>query len=400
VDVDARRILLHAAHAVERAVDAAKAWLGARWGRPDRPVLVLPFRGFGDGRRLLLGGRVLLDHGIGTQGPADPLWKNLVNTWRRFESDEVAGARLEAAHEGCHATATSDEEGYFRFALEVPPGAAGGGWRQVAVELVELPPRLAGRPLAAGGRATGRVLVPSPGARFGVVSDLDDTVVETGVTSKLVLARNVFLRNAHTRLPFPGVGAFYRALARAAPGDAENPFFYVSASPWNLYDLVAEFLALHGLPEGPLLLRDLGLARHGFVAASSEEHKLAAVRRLLATWPELPWVLVGDSGEKDPEIYARVVHENPGRVGAIYLREVGPPRRPWRRSQVEALALETAAAGVPMVLAPDTVAAAEHAAAHGWIDPADVVRVRADRRREEERPTPTEAAVRGEDGES
>lgn len=399
--------MLRAAHAVERPIDAARRRRSWRRG-PDRPVSLVPYRGYGNGETFRASGRVLLDAGIGSQGPSDPLWKNLVNTWRRLESDEVPGARVALDLGGRHVEAVTDGEGYFSFVLPSPPGLA-PGWRELPVEIIALPAELSGRPRAGATRL--RVLTPPPDARFAVVSDLDDTVVETGVTRKLVMARNVFLRNAHTRMPFPGVAAFYRALARpradaapsaaAAPERVGNPLFYVSASPWNLYDLIARFLSLQGLPEGPLLLRDLGLERGRVVLGSSEDHKLAQLRRLFETYPTLSWILVGDSGERDPEIYAEMVRSHPGRVLAIYVREAGWPH-PLRRRQVAELAEEVEAgtadhAGVPFLHVPDTVTAAAHAAEHGWIRPEDVDWVRQDRRLEEVRPTPAEAALKGDD---
>ena len=384
--------LLRAAHAVERPLDRAARRLAWRRGG-ERAVAVVPYRGYGNRESFLACGRVLLDPGIGDAGPRDSPWRNLVNTWRRFESDEVPGARVELDLGGRRVEAVTDEEGYFSLTLPTPPGWT-PGWRDVAVDLVGLPPDLAHRQRTGGRRL--RVLTPPPEARFAVASDLDDTVVETGVTRKLVMARNVFLRNAHTRLPFPGVGAFYRALSTAASDGAVNPLFYVSASPWNLYDLIARFLDLQGLPEGPLLLRDLGLERDRVVLTTSPETKLAQLSRLLDTYPGLGWILIGDSGEHDPEIYAELIRRRPGRVLAVYLRDVHGPH-PLRRRQVAALAEEVEAAGVPFLHVPDTITAAAHAADRGWIRPEDVDWVRQDRRLEKLRPTPAEAAIKGDD---
>lgn len=403
--------LFRAAHAIERPLDAA---LRRRaWRRNDgRAVWVVPYHGYGNGETFRAGGRVVLDPRIAPQGASDPPWRNVVATWRRLKSDEVPGARVALDLGGRHVEAVTDEEGYFTFVLPSPPQAA-PGWRELPIEIADLPAELAGRPRV-GGRL--RVLRPPPDARFAVASDLDDTVVETGVTRKLVMARNVFLRNAHTRMPFPGVAAFYRALAApwpdadprpaappegAPPERVGNPLFYVSASPWNLYDLIARFLALQGLPEGPLLLRDLGLERDRLVLGSGREHKLAQLSRLLETYPSLAWILVGDSGQHDPEIYAEIIRRHPGRVLAVYLREVTGPH-PRRRRQVAALAEEveagsTGRAGVPFLHVEDTVSAAVHAAEHGWIRPEEVDWVRQDRRLEEVRPTPTAAALKGSD---
>ncbi len=210
----------------------------------------------------------------------------------------------------------------------------------------------------AGARNIGSVLVPA-GARFGVISDIDDTVVRSSVTSLLRMVWTTFLNNAHTRLPFEGVASFYHALQRGEGGEF-NPIFYVSNGPWNLYDLLEDFLDVHGVPAGPFFLRDWSPS----TVRSAAEHKLGTVRALLATYPELPFVLIGDSGEKDPEIYHQAVREHPGRIRAIYIRDVTTKKRD---TAVQAIAREVSSLGVEMLLVPDTVAAAEHAVREGLI---------------------------------
>jgi len=388
-------LVLAGATAVEERFDALKRHLASRVGTPD-PVQVLPYRGFGTPERLELAGRVLEDEGVRAQGRDDSLWFNVLATWLRLESDEVPGARVVARLGGRSWEAVSGPEGYVRWEIEPPPEVAAtlavGGWADVEVEIAALPDGMAERHgLARGGRAAGKVLVPSPAARFAVVSDLDDTVVETGATQKLVMARNTFLRNAHTRLPFQGVGAFYRALERGGAAGGPNPVFYVSSSPWNLYDLLRDFLSLHGLPDGPLLLQDFGLDRTKLLHARHDDHKLAQIRRILATYPHLPLVLIGDSGQRDPEIYRRVVEESPGRVLAVYLRDV--TRSQGRSAEIADLWREAVESGVEMVFAEDTVAVAESAAARGWIAPEEVEWVREDRARDHAAPSPEKAAV-------
>jgi len=95
------------------------------------------------------------------------------------------------------------------------------------------------------------VLVPSGAATFGVISDLDDTVIQSRITSFLHAVRTVMLGNARTRLPFPGVSAFYQALERGGDGARTNPIFYVSSSPWNIHDIIADFMDIQRIPRGP-----------------------------------------------------------------------------------------------------------------------------------------------------
>jgi phosphatidate phosphatase APP1 len=190
---------------------------------------------------------------------------------------------------------------------------------------------------------------------------MDDTVIQSEVTSFLRAARLVLLENARTRLPFAGVAAFYRAL-REGSGAGGNPLFYVSSSPWNLYDVIGDFLDAEGIPAGPLLLRDWDL---GPSILRNEEHKSAHIREILETYPDLRFILVGDSGQEDPKIYARAVAAYPERILAVYIRKVVP--HPDRAASIARLADQVKAAGSTLVLADDTLTIASHAAAHGWV---------------------------------
>ncbi len=334
--------------AIEERFDRFKAELRRRYGWVAPPEVVT-YRGHGTREALFMKGRVLESKGLTRSRATDTARTNLRNMARRFLSAEVPFARLRAAHAGQEVSVVADEEGFFdvRFDLAEPPGAE-TAWHPVEVELLGYD--------GARARAKGSVLVPD-GARLGVISDLDDTVIQTGVTSLLKMLRTALLNNAHTRLPFEGVTHFYRALQ----GEA-NPIFYVSSSPWNLYDLLEDFLDVHDVPAGPLFLKDWS----PMVLTSHEQHKLGVIRTLLSTYPNLPFVLVGDSGEEDPEIYRTIVREHPGRIAAVYIRDVTTTERDY---VVQAIARQVRSLGVEMLLVPNTAAAAEHAASRGLISP-------------------------------
>ena len=322
------------------------------------PIIILPYLGYGTAHKLTVRGRVLEDEGFRPAADADGRWRNLIHFYKRLESDEVPGARLRA---GDTETVT-DNEGYFRIEVE---GAFPPGWNDVELELLH--PRPA--------QATARILVPANEASFGVISDIDDTVVTSNVTSKVKMIMTVALTNARTRKPFKGVAAFYRALHAGA-----NPLFYVSKSPWNLYAPIVEYLQVQQLPEGPVMLRDFGFR-------PDKEHKRKMIEEILSTYPALPFVLSGDSGEQDPEIYADIVRRFPDRVRAIYIRSVNRKRI----SEIQDLAIEVAKTGCQLVLAEDAETAAVHAAAEGLIQASDLRAVRSDRESDEK--SPSKAAV-------
>lgn len=322
------------------------------------PIQIVGYRGYGTASRALVLGRVLQDEGIGTPDPTHSRWRNLIASLRRIESDPMPFARVRAEmgeHVRGAAEIVADDEGFLRQWLTLDRPLDTPGWTTVSLELADTPNDSAIR-------SASQVLVPAPTATLGVISDMDDTVLQSQVTSFLHAARMVLLENALTRLPFPGVAAFYRALECGATGADANPIFYVSSSPWNLYDVIDGFLEAQRIPRGPLLLRDWDLGR---LTERHARHKGAVIREILETYAELPFLLVGDSGQEDPEIYTALVREWPGRIKAIYIRNVTPLAE--RTARIQALAREVADAGSTLVLADDTLAAARHAAMHGWI---------------------------------
>lgn len=370
------------ARAAERALDTLRT-LGARLGGREGGqghAEVVPFIGHGTVEELRVGGRVLRKGGRIRGRPGSTVVRNLRNAWRRLESDEAPHRDLVVEVAGQRIRTRSDEEGYFDVRVRPGPGTVPveGGWMEGRIRLGEsgaaTEPEEAER--ASQGAERALVRVPGTSARFGVVSDLDDTVIRTGATSLLTMARLTLLENAFTRLPFEGVAAFYRALERGTAHREHNPFFYVSSSPWNLFDLLADFLAFRGVPAGPLFLRDLGLGPSGFVGFGGHHaHKLGRIEEVFELHENLPFVLVGDSGQKDPEIYREVVLRHPDRIRAVYIRDVTGE---GRGREVETVVRDVVSRGVDMVVIPDSVAAAEHAEAVGLVDRHAVREVRAD----------------------
>ena len=321
--------------------------------------LIEPYLGFGTQAELTLPGRVMEDRRLIPSTETDTRWRNLRNTYKRCATREVAGARVRATFKGAETVAITDSEGYFclQIKLDAPPDAR--LWQELELDLIE-PQDAAGTPT----RATAEVMVPPAGARFGVVSDIDDTVITTHVTSTLKMLLTVLFSNAHVRTPFEGIAAFYRALHDGASGAEANPIFYVSNGPWNLYGLLIEFFKLNEIPLGPLFMRDFG-PQILFPSRPHIGHKLSHIGRILEAYPHLPFILIGDSGERDPEIYAEIATRYPDRVRAIYIRSVD--QRQERLAAIDALAATITAMKTQFVLAPDSEFAAVHAAAEGLI---------------------------------
>jgi phosphatidate phosphatase APP1 len=348
------------AHSVGRNLRGAKRTFDRRIGKTEHPHIV-PYRGYGNDARVVVIGRALRDPGLREVTDKDTLWKNLVESYKRIETDELGGARLRVTYQALSQDIVADQDGFFRATIELgtPPSPDSGYWHSVNLQLVDpLPP--SGENVV----AIAQTLVPPREAEFGVISDLDDTVIQTGATDVIRMVRATLFGNARTRIPFAGVAAFYAALQQGRSGTSFNPIFYVSSSPWNLYDVIEQFMALQRIPMGPTMLRDWGMALDRIPIGHSA-HKLTSIRQIMSMYPEQRFILIGDSGQEDPEIYREIVREFPGRILCCYIRNVTPigPRGQSLKSIVE----EIAQAGSEMVIVEDTNAAAQHAARKGWI---------------------------------
>lgn len=162
-------------------------------------------------------------------------------------------------------------------------------------------------------------IVPSQ-TRFGIISDVDDTIMVSQVPIHWKAAWNLLLSDPHHRSSVPGMSVFYN---RIHDLDPLAPFFYLSASPWNVEGSLRGFIQDHGFPPGPLLLRDLDPRPKTFVP-STVHHKLEFIHQLMADFPKMQFILLGDDGQRDPTTFAHVAHAYPGRVLAIGIRQLMP----------------------------------------------------------------------------
>jgi phosphatidate phosphatase APP1 len=386
--------LLRITLALEDAAQAGVVRVLGMLGRRD--IAVLPFIGYGTPDRVRPRGRVVLgrpvarpvtadlaDGASADRGPRADVgmnsrwagWRERWHTFREsaapFLTVEVPGCpvvvhgRAESGPRDGGTAGRADRQGYVDVPVDVDGLAP--GWHRVGVTAT-----WRGR----SAEAELPVLVVDPQATLAVVSDLDDTVIESGITRGLEVLRLTLLTKVTKRTPLPGAAELYRALTAARDGGSQVPVFYLSTSPWNLYELLTRFLVLRGFPTGPLLLTDWGPSRTNLFRMPTQEHKLTLIRALLMDYPALRVVLLGDTGQLDPEIYGTVALEAPDRVRAIYVRRTAG-MQPRRAIELHGLARRVAASGVPMLVVEDSGQIAEHAARIGLLEAADVQRVRA-----------------------
>lgn len=263
------------------------------------PVVLL-FPAVGTPAQVTLSGRVLKN---GPSHGSSTISKNL----RRLTTSNWEGAAVEVRFEGRVASVASGHDGNFEATFTA-------GEKPFPVGLLTAE---AGTKGAEPGRATVDVL--APGAPFFVISDFDDTVAITNVTERAKFVENVFAKDELSQAAVPGMAAFYKCL-RDKP---DRPVFaLVSGSPVQYSSRVTRFLQAHDFPVFGQYLRDLG-------PSTLSDYKQPVIRTLLKALPG-PVVLVGDSGEKDPEVYAQLRAEFPERVKAIFIRNAGRADDPKR----------------------------------------------------------------------
>jgi phosphatidate phosphatase APP1 len=249
-----------------------------------------------------------------------------------------------------------------------PPFEAPPRWHEVALWLPDLDQ-------SGEATITGRVIGPFPGAAFGVISDIDETVIQTGIDDLIKLAHNTFVVNAYKRLPFPGVREFYMALRRGISGEGFNPIFYVSNAPWNLYDLIQDVFRIRDIPLGPFFLVGWGLEDTHLFRASPFEHKLGSIDQIMDAYPHLDFILLGDNTEKDPEIYLEAVRRHPHRIKVVYVYLRGQPSS-QSESHLEQIGARVREAGSDFVSVRSVVEAASDAASRGLIQPSTIESVK------------------------
>ena len=348
----------------------------------NRPHHIAAYRAFADASGVDLFGRVLAEAPLGGPREDDGWWDNLLNTYRRFESDEVPGVALKASFRNASAETVSDHEGYYRVHIATDVTASDMLWDNATIAL-----------------ADGTLLTPQPvlqigtAAKFGVISDIDDTVLQSSITDWKTAAQLTFLHNARTRKPLNGVARLYQAFQSGVDGAGRNPVFYVSSSPWNLYDLLDDFIELNTIPFGPMFLRDIGLDDGKFIKTQGHGHKLERARELIQRLPQLNWVLVGDSGQADAELYAEAAREFGDRILAIYIRDVDLDTDSARDKYVDGFIEKVTGTRVPMLRVADSQAIAEHAHGLGLIAESALAGIAAEVQRDRNRPTLGEAAV-------
>ncbi|MFP5415765.1 MAG: App1 family protein [Actinomycetes bacterium] len=256
--------------------------------------------------------------------------------WRNFFTAACVHARYTIALGDAEVTGSTDRGGYIDH--RVRGHRLSPGWQAGTVQTQT----------SASSPVT--VQVVASDADFGIVSDIDDTILSTWLPRPFIAAWNTFMRTESARQAVPGMAAFYDDILARHPG---APVIYLSTGAWNTQAFLNRFLRRHRYPAGAMLLTDWGPTNTGLFR-SGQQHKRNSLLQLSVDFPHIRWVLVGDDGQHDPEIYGEFASANPTRVAAIAIRQLSPTEQFLAHGTAEPLVVDDAfPEGIPIVRAPD-----------------------------------------------
>lgn len=296
--------------------------------RGQRPT-VTPFPGYGGEDWVRVLGRVLIVPPVKPIGTGEYAG---VRGWRSFVSVPVGYAQVTITIAGVSHDVVADRGGVIDTSL---PARLQPGWQTFTMSV------------EGGDPVETRVFIVGADVRFGVVSDVDDTVMVTALPRPLLAAWNSFVVDEHARLPVPGMAVLLERITRDRPG---APVVYLSTGAWNIAPTLIRFLRRHLFPPGSMLLTDWG-PTHDRWFRSGSQHKLANLRRLAREFPSVRWLLIGDDGQHDESIYTTFASEHPENVAGVAIRRLSPAEAVLAGGRTEGD--DHSAAAVPWVTESD-----------------------------------------------
>jgi phosphatidate phosphatase APP1 len=276
------------------------AWRERRARRRGLTPTVAAFPGYGGENWVRVLGRVLITPPA--RGSADGEYGG-VRGWRSFMAVPIGFAQVTVTIDGVAHDVVSDRGGVVDTVL---PTSLAPGWHTISMSVED------GEPVDT------RVFIVGADVGFGIVCDVDDTVMVTALPRPLVAAWNSFVVDEHARQPVPGMSVLLERLVRENPG---APVVFLSTGAWNVGPTLLRFLGRHLFPAGALLLTDWG-PTHDRWFRSGTAHKSDNLERLATEFPDLAWLLIGDDGQHDDMIYTQFAVRHPQSVAAVAIRRL------------------------------------------------------------------------------
>ncbi|MDZ7608501.1 MAG: phosphatase domain-containing protein [Cyclobacteriaceae bacterium] len=295
---------------------------------------IVGYRGIANADVIIISGHAFEKHKVKDTIPQHGRRKNFRQAIRRFRARPLTFATVDIQVVGITKRVRTNHHGYFT--CELSHELKTPGWYPYELFWKRNDKRFIGEFYLSDEHET------------GVISDIDDTLLISHSTQLLRKLTLVLFRNAHTRKVIPYLAKWYHHLSELNNADHPNDFFYVSNSEWNLYDFLIDFFAINQLPKGVFFLQKLkkGLRDMFSSGKSHKSHKLTTIEFLLRFYPNKSFILVGDNGQRDMEIYSILTDKFPARVKGVMIRKLPYIKNEKRLKRYEQ---KITAHGVPFI---------------------------------------------------
>ena len=264
---------------------------------------------FGNSQKLLLEGRVIEKRENSPANESDGMFANFWRTMRLLVNDEETATKVDLSFNNQYLTGHTDDEGYFSFKVPL----------KYSPEIKQLTVLLQTEGLKLETECV--LFLSQPKIRVGIISDFDDTVVVSDVTDKTRLIVNVLTKNYKQREAVTGMAEYYKELLSSNSAQDSIPLFFVTGSPRQIQPVINRFLDYHHFQPRVVITKKLN-GDNSDPLFDQLKYKAEKIEIILSLLPDVSFYLIGDDGEKDPEVYREIQKLYPERVKEVWIRQV------------------------------------------------------------------------------
>jgi len=282
---------------------------------------ILPYRSLANANKAIIRGHAFKKHPVKELKATHKKFSNFRNAVRRYQLSPLKFEEIRVILSGIEKKVTTDKRGMFE--CEFSAHNLPYGWHKYKVKLN-------------GKSKKGEIFHPTKNTT-AVISDIDDTVLVSHSTRLLKKMYLILFRNAHTRKLTPMIKNWTAHLQDFNSDERPKDYFYVSNSEWNLYDFLEDFFDINKLPKGVFFLQSLRKGLRDLVKTGrvNHDHKMESIEFLFSFYPNKPYILVGDNGQKDMDIYGKICEKYPGRIKGVMIRKLPYVRESYRLDRLE-----------------------------------------------------------------
>ena len=270
---------------------------------------IVVYNAYGNNHQLIVQGRMEKKRDFKTVSKDDGLLRNLWRRVKQVKADDIKNKNITIRLNKETFKTKGDDEGYFKFNITTKQ-LLSMGFQKIILQIE-------GNKNVHESNAT---IIDST-VLIGIISDFDDTIIVSDVTDKISLGINTVFKNYKQRTLVPSMLERFKKILEQNPKGIPSSLFILTGSPQQLFTSIEQFLDYHHFPKHTLILKKA----HGEnldPLTDQFAYKTQKIERLIKLYPNIKWVMFGDSGEKDNQVYKAIKGKYPKKVLEYYIRNV------------------------------------------------------------------------------